>query len=657
MNATPRVPQTADSRPIKSGLGKASAFLRILIALFALLLIAVVVVALRGTDNPAAKVHSPDLEYLKSVNKVAPPKDPELMFILMTEFANSNLQAEGTEFFSARLKEFEPQLTPVQKSLYLGIIGLLRAQYASSVPLLKRYGYVKDTIATLDEAKQLSGGQVFVVNWIAGVVHTKLPGYFNQRKAAKEELTWCLEHADKAPHPAWLREVYYHLGKLALNDGDEAKSQEYLRRSGYSDFDHPITLATPFSEEKTAGHAFAPRRITEVIPGRVYALSGYEFTEYYFVVSKDRHQLISIDAGTRPDFAKGAYEALQAYAPGLPPLTTVLVTHAHWDHVGGHSYFRGLNPRPKFYGRENYQEEFDKEFSAPEIFGKEFFGDRFRVEDVVSYKPDVTVSNQTELSIGGSKFELIPVRGGETHDAMLISLPDEKVMFLGDIIMPYLGAPFAEEGDLQGLLDAIDVVVSRNPQYLLHGHEPLTRNYTSPQILSHLKTDLTWLREQVIAAVRRGDERAAIHEANLIPPDLLAHQPDTYQPYYILREHVIDRIYDQHVGYWEANLQGLAHPSRKDRADLLVDYLDLSEKQIVKAAERLSADGKYATAADLLESAETKFPKSESLKHAKQFAYLKLMEKHQNTDPFKFIIYSARIGEQTPQINAAGAGR
>jgi len=73
-------------------------------------------------------------------------------------------------------------------------------------------------------------------------------------------------------------------------------------------------------------------------------------------------------------------------------------------------------------------------------------------------------------------------------------------------------------------------------------------------ILSHLKTDLTWLRDQVLTAIRRGDERAAIHDANLIPPDLLANQPDSYQPYYILREHVIDRIYDQNVGYWQANL-------------------------------------------------------------------------------------------------------
>src|SRR6516164_6527300 len=79
-------------------------------------------------------------------------------------------------------------------------------------------------------------------------------------------LAWCLEHADKAPNPAWLREVYYHLGKLALNDGDTSKAQDNLRRSGYSDFDHPITLATPFSEDRASGHAFAPRRITEVVP-------------------------------------------------------------------------------------------------------------------------------------------------------------------------------------------------------------------------------------------------------------------------------------------------------------------------------------------------------------------------------------------------------
>jgi glyoxylase-like metal-dependent hydrolase (beta-lactamase superfamily II) len=606
-----------------------------------------------GQNNHAeASSHRPELEYLQAINSVAPPRDPQLLFLLMAQYSNANLQGEGAEFFSARLNEFGPRLTDVQKALYLSAIGLLRAQHASSVSLLHRIGYVKETIAILDQAKQLSGGQVFVVNWISGIVRTELPSFFHQRTAAQNELAWCVENADKAPHAGWLREVYYHLAKLSLADGEQAKAQDYLRESGYKSFDRPITLITPFSEDVAWGHTFSPRRIAEIVPGRVYALSGFEFTEYYFVVSDDGRQLIGIDAGTRADSAKVAYEALRAYAPSLPELTTVFITHSHWDHVGGHKYFRALNPRLRFYARSNYQEEITREVNAPGNLDKQFFGERFNLDDVRSFKPDITIDRRTELKIGGTRIELIPVQGGETHDAMFIHLPDQGVMFVGDFIMPYLGAPFVEEGDFQGLLDAIDVVVEKHPQYLLHGHEPLTRNFASASRLAQLKTDLVWLHEQVLTAVRRGDERAAIHQANLIPPGLLGGQPDVYQPYLILREHVIDRLYDQNVGYWQPDLQGLEHLSTADRAELMVDYLGLSEKQLVKAVERLAADGKYELAAALLASCGSRFEGSSSIANAKRFVYLKLMEKHQNTDPFKFIIYSGKIGEQTPQIGS-----
>jgi glyoxylase-like metal-dependent hydrolase (beta-lactamase superfamily II) len=603
-----------------------------------------------GSSSSAS--HHPDLDYLKAVNSVAPPRDPELLFLLMAEYSNANLQGDGAEFFSARLKEFDSRLTPAGKALYLSAIGLLRAQHASSISLLHRIGYVKETISMLEQAKQLSEGQVFVVNWIAGIVYAELPRRFDQGKAAEAELGWCLENADKAPHAGWLREVYYHLGKLAVAEGEQTKAQDYLRRSGYKDFDRPITLITPFSEEVASGHTFAPRRISEIVPGRVYALSGFEFTEYYFVVSDDRQELIGIDAGTRADSAKTAYEALQAHAPNLPELTTVFITHSHWDHVGGHKYFRALNPRLQFYARDNYGEEIARSGATPGVFNKPFFGERFNIDDVLSFKPDFTIDRRTELKIGGTRVELIPVQGGETRDAMLIHLPDQGVMFVGDFIMPYLGAPFVREGDLQGLLDAIDVVVQKNPRYLLHGHEPLTRNFASAAMLAQLKTDLVWLRDEVLGAMRRGDERGAIHQANLIPPGLLNDQPDVYQPYLIMREHVIDRLYHDNVGYWLPNLQGLEHLTRAGQAELLVDYLGVSETQLVKTVERLTADGKYELAASLLESSGDRFAPSAPVTNAKRFVYLKLMEKHQNTDPFKFIIYSAMAGEQTPQIAA-----
>jgi len=592
----------------------------------------------------------PELEYLKAVNSAAPPKDPQLLFLLMGAYANANQQAEGAEFLSARLNEFGPRLSDPQKALYLSAIGLLRAQHASSVSLLHRIGYVKDTIAMLDQAKRLSGGQIFVVNWISGVVRSQLPSFFHQKQAARDDLNWCAANIAKAPDAGWLREVDFRLGTLVLADGDQVKAQDYLRRSGYKRFEKPVVLTTPFSEDTLSGHAFASHRIAEIIPARVYALSGFEFTEYYFVVSDDRRELIGIDAGTRGDSAKTAYEALRAYAPNLPELTTIFVTHSHWDHIGGQAYFRSLNPKPRFYARSNYKEEIDGELDAPQSIAKHFFGERFNLDDVRSFKPDATIDGPTKRKIGGTRIELVPVHGGETHDAMFIHLPDLGVLFVGDFIMPYLGAPFVVEGDFQGLLDAIDIVVQKNPRYMLHGHEPLTRNFSSPEMLAQLKVNLSWLRDQVLTAIRRGDTRAAIHQANLIPPGLLNGRADALLPYLVLREHVIDRLYHQNVGYWQADLEGLDHLGDSDRAELLVDYLALSEKRLVTAAEKMAADGKYELATSLLEASAARFGRTESITKAEQLVYLKLMEKYQNTDPFKYILYSAKIGEQTPQM-------
>ena len=204
------------------------------------------------------------------------------------------------------------------------------------------------------------------------------------------------------------------------------------------------------------------------------------------------------------------------------------MTHSHWDHIGGQVFFRGLNPEPRFYARSNYHEEIASELNGPVSIATHFFGERFKLDDVRNFKPDATIDRATELKIGGTRIELIPIQGGETHDALFVHLPDLGVLFVGDFIMPYLGAPFAVEGDLQGLLDAIDVVVEKHPQHLLHGHEPLTRNFASATMLAQLKTDLSWLREQVLTAIRRGDARAAIHQANLIPPDLLSGRPDVH---------------------------------------------------------------------------------------------------------------------------------
>ena len=234
---------------------------------------------------------------------------------------------------------------------------------------------------------------------------------------------------------------------------------------------------------------------------------------------------------------------------------------------------------------------------------------------------------------------------------LFIHLPDHGVMFVGDFIMPYLGAPFLEEGNLAGLLEAIDIVVQKHPRHLLHGHEPLTRTLRVP-VHAGASEDLTshGCRRKSWRPFGAGHERASIQQANLIPPGLLAGDPDAHLPYLLLRENVINRLYDQNVGYWQPDLQGVDYLSRADQGAILIDYLGVSERQLVKATERMIADGKYELAATILEWTKGRFAGSTSLEDVERLTYLKLMEKYQEFDPFKFIIYSARIGAQTSQM-------
>ena len=606
----------------------------------------------RTPSHVAAPAQRADLEYLQAVNAAAPPADPQLVFLLMGSYSSAALPAEGASFFEARLAEFGPQLSDLQRALYLDAIGLLRAQHAGDVPLLSRSSWVKDTISKLEQARRLSGGEVFVLRWITGVVYARLPDSFGQHATALADLEWCRAHADQAPQAGWLREVYYGLASLARASGNGAEARSYLEQSGYQSFDKRITLITAFSEDAQTGHSFAPRRIWEPLPGRVYALSGYEFTEYYFVLSKDGRELIGIDAGVRPDSAKEAYAALRAYAPGLPPLSTVFVTHAHWDHVGGHSYFRSLTPAPQFYARANYAEEIERSLNAPSAGLSRFFGSRFSLDDLRSFRPDVLVQGPMELNLGGSRIELIPVRGGETDDALLIHWPEERLLFAGDVLMPYIGAPFLEEGSVQGLLQAIDVVLEKDPKVLLHGHQPLTQLFPSPAVLAALKPDLVWLEREVLASVSRGEERAQIQQRNLIPPGLLHGDSGAQLPYLVLRENVINRIYDQRTGYWQADREGMDYLSQADRGTLLVDYFGLSESQIVSAVERLIADGNYELAASVLAWTHDKLGQRPAIAAIERTVYLKLLEKNQNTSPFKYIIYAGQLGPQTPPLRA-----
>ena len=601
------------------------------------------------TSIAQSQTYHSELEYLKAMNSARPADDPEIIFLLVAQYLNANQYVAGIEFFKSFLDKYESRLLPRQKALYLAALGLLRASYANEVSLLKRIGWVNETIDILETARKFSNNEDFVIRWSTGVVYAQLPDRFNKKDAAIEDLKWCVENISKAPNYGWLREVYYHLALIHHKAKDHQQAEEFLKLSGYDNFDKQITLTTPYAVNARKGHTFSPRQLKEVIPGRVFALSGFEFTEFYFIVSQDRRELVAIDAGTRPDSAQAAYEHLKKQYPELPPLTTVFVTHAHWDHIGGHLYFRRLNPSVKFYARENYHEEVDRAINAPVNF-QYFFGTDFKRDFLIGFQPDITVAQRRKVDVGGTLFELIPISGGETPDGMFIYLPEHSVLFVGDFIMPYIGAPFLEEGNIPGLFQAMDLVIDLNPKHLLHGHEPLTRIFRSTAIVDNLKKHLEWLYQETLKAIRNGADRATLHHQNLIPPSLFQNPDVQVQPYLVIRENFINRLYDQEVGYWQPDLQGMDHLSQKELSSVLTYYLELSEEQLAKAIEKMVNNGDHELAARTVTGALTQYPDSKELAGLKEKTFMKLKEKYQEFNPFKFIIYSELIRNETPQL-------
>ena len=603
-----------------------------------------------ATSAPETVASNPELQLLKQINGWRPPADSQVMFALMGQFSNSGQYAEGIAYFNEVLARFGPSLNNNERAGYLTAIAALRGGQAKDIFLLKRIGWVKDTLAMLDEAKRLTGGQMYMARWMSGVVRAQLPSLLGESETALADLQWCVDHVGSAPHTGWLREVYFNLSKLHRQQGHSAEAQKYLALSGYTSEDKPVMLTTASSESPADGHRFAPEAIREVVPGSVYALTGFEFTEYYFIVSADRKQLVSIDAGTRPDAARKALEALRAKVPGLPALSTVFVTHAHWDHVGGHRYFRSLSPAVRFVGRSNYQAELANDASGNTRPLKDFFGAGFRLDDVLSYRPDDTIDKRTEQVIGGTRFVLTPTRGGETGDAMLVQMPESGIVFAGDVFMPYFGAPFVPEGSVDGMLASIDQLVAMAPKTILQGHEPLTRLFSSPRMLAGLKVQLAWLQAQVTHDIENGTERSAIQQKNLVPPTLEAEGTDVHFAYLILRENLINRLFEQSSGYWQNGLKGLDHISDADRGAVLADYLGVSETHVADAAKKMIADGRHELALDLVRSWRSRHPGSHALDEVNRLACLKLMEKYQDFNPFKFIVYSAQIGQATPPM-------
>jgi glyoxylase-like metal-dependent hydrolase (beta-lactamase superfamily II) len=598
-------------------------------SVFAIVIGVVLVAAPRPVVAEGPIVPDFELEALKEAVRW-PNADVAAVMTLTGRLMAGRRDREGLVYFRERAAA-EPG-----RGLFLALEGVFQARQADKVSLFRRVAWVNEAVAKLDRAVVLEPG---LPRYLRGVVLAGLPERFGKAPTAAEDLTWMLENKERFP-VGLRRGAYYGLAQAYTTLGRKTEAAKALARSGASRLDAtPRVFVADFSVSARDGFRFRPPRLVEVGPG-VHVAQGFDFGDIGFISTDEG--VVAIDAGTTEETARAALQAIRRVTSR--PITHVILTHAHWDHIGGLGAL--LESNPQVIAQAGFAEELRivNGTGVPfrYFFGAAGSGRRYDVQ------PHHLVRAPETLTAGGTRFVLYPARGGETADALLIHVPDRGALFVGDAFMPYLGAPFVAEGSAEGLFETMALIRSLQPRVLVHGHPPLTDIFTA-EALPAIEAALRELHQRVGTAVGDGRTLAEILHDNLLPASLREH-PKAVMPYLVMRDNFVKRVYHQSTGYWKPDGEGmevLAPAEWAAALDLLGGH---REDAFVRSVRALAERGDDVLALKLAQFGLVRYPASEALAALRRRALDNMRLRHQQLSPFKFIIYSEWAGAELSPV-------
>ncbi len=533
-----------------------------------------------------------------------------LVALLAVQLLSERRDREGLEHFSALSVERPGS------ALLQSLTGVFRARVD---------GPTKEALADLDAAAERELG---LPHYFRGTTLAALPGCAGRADTAIADLEFVLAVREQFPH-GFLHAVQWALARAYECAGRPKDALDARLRVGH---DRDVALVTDYVADADHGIRFGPPRLVEKAPG-VHVAQGYDFADFGFVVTGEG--VVAIDAGSDPRHVEAALRDLRAVTDR--PITHVLLTHAHFDHVGGLDALTGDGVQ--VIAQARFPEELATQAASPPPFPYLLpHGRDHRLRAV----PDRLVGSAETLTVGGVEFGLIPISGGESADGLVVHLPGSGVVFVGDMCMPYLGAPFFAEGSAEGLFEAIETVGDLRPGLLIHGHTGLTDNFTI-EALPGLSAALRELHTVVLAGVAEGRPLVDLLDADHLP-EVLRDHPAAINPYLVMRDGFVQRVHHQATGYWQADGEGVEHFSAAEWAVALDLLGGGAPDAFTTTGEKLWDRGEAALALKIVENGLLRHPSEPALASLRQRLLLALVERNQFLDPFKFAYYAGLAG-------------
>lgn len=289
------------------------------------------------------------------------------------------------------------------------------------------------------------------------------------------------------------------------------------------------------------------------------------------------------------------------------PIRKIVFTQSHEDHIGGWTTFNAPGIETIAQANHGFVRTQYRDLGPAMARRSRALWSRDQKQELTERPEPVVTTTFSEthaFDLGGRRFELYSVPGGETICSLVVWLPDDRIVFTGNLTGPIFGhVPnlYTVRGEryryVQWYLDSVQRVIDLAPEVLITGHgEPLRGAETIRANLTKMRDCVQSLRDQVFAGMNAGVDLWTLMRTVKMPPELAIGQGHGKVPW------IVRAIWEEHLGWfrYESSTELYDVPPQAVFPDLIA--LAGGTEPVLARAQSLFAEGKPLEALHLAEA-------------------------------------------------------
>ena len=212
-----------------------------------------------------------------------------------------------------------------------------------------------------------------------------------------------------------------------------------------------------------------------------------------FVVTPDG--VVVIDALGSPALARELLDEIRKITP--QPVTDVIVTHYHADHIYGLQVFKEQGAR--IWAHRSGQIYLNADTARLRLQASSEELAPWVDAQTRLVQADEWLDGPRRLERGGVSLMIEPVGPAHTPEDLVIVVPDERVLFAGDLV--FRGRiPFVGQANSKQWIASLDRLLAFDARKVVPGHGPMSESARADMVLT--RDYLAYLRQAMGRAAR-----------------------------------------------------------------------------------------------------------------------------------------------------------